>query len=152
VDVAALVLRRKSRQREGVQEAADSGLGNQAGHGGRVSAGYRGGIRNSVMTDQATSSKCRQCGGEIFWHKAKSGKFYPADSATDRRAFHECDGAAPTPSAALRPAAAPAPAPLGASLSERVDALEATVSALVRQLREVGSRVPIDNRDVPFRE
>lgn len=90
------------------------------------------------------TSQCRTCHQPIVWHKSKAGKPYPCDS-DDRRDFHQCSGPKPAPTPAPPP-----PPPLGASLSERVDALESTVTALVRQLRELGTRLPIDDRDVAF--
>jgi len=39
----------------------------------------------------AETSKCKTCGEVIFWHLSqRTGKKYPTDSATDRRAFHMC--------------------------------------------------------------
>jgi hypothetical protein len=98
------------------------------------------------------TSQCRQCGGQIFWHKSKAGKPYPCDS-DDRRDFHKCvpTETRSTPPSAPRPATSPAPRPLlEATPLERLHALELTVAGLVQQVRQLGARLPISSQDVAF--
>ena len=95
-----------------------------------------------------SQSKCRQCGQPIFWHKSRTGKSYPTDSATDRRAFHQCEGSAET-----KPATNPetiTPDYFQPSVEQRLDALEKQVSQLSRTVREVQSRQPITAEDMGF--
>ena len=91
-------------------------------------------------------AQCRKCGAEIHWHKSKSGKSYPTDSAIDRTAFHKCDGAPSSP----QPKAQAALEPIEATLSELVEALESTVAGLVRRLKEFEGRVPVGDQDIPW--
>ena len=87
---------------------------------------------------------CRKCGKQIYWHKSsKTGKNYPTDSATDRRAFHQCA------ETEAQPPAKPITPDFSASLKERVAALEDQVSQLVRTIREVQAR-RIGDSDVAF--
>ncbi len=107
------------------------------------------------MNDEHKPAKCRNCGETIYWQRAKSGKSYPTNSPDDRKDFHNCQGkSAAAPSS---PPAPPAPAtkaappqPLGATLTERVEALESTTAALVRQVRALGARIPLGSEDIPF--
>jgi hypothetical protein len=94
----------------------------------------------------ASTSKCRQCGREIFWHKSKAGKNYPCNSE-DRKDFHQCQtSAAP----ATAPATKAAPQSLETTTDERLEALESTVAALARQVKQLGSRLPITDADIPW--
>jgi hypothetical protein len=97
---------------------------------------------------------CKNCGGTIYWHKSKAGKPYPTDSATDRRAFHQCTGTAPTPPPLTPRTMAPAPpAPkqhIEASLEERVTHLERHVRELFKTISRLDSQRPISADDVGF--
>lgn len=91
-------------------------------------------------------SVCRKCGKTIFWHKsAKTGKSYPTDLPSDRRAFHKCIA---SPAEVEKPPLAPNY--FEPTLDQRVDALEKQVSQLSQTLREVQSRQPITGSDVGF--
>jgi hypothetical protein len=101
------------------------------------------------MSDH-TSRQCNRCNRPIYWHRSKTGRNYPTDSPTDRRAFHECTGPAPAP---LRPqtmAPARAPEPLEATMEERVAHLEQTVAKLVLRFSEAEKQRPIGWDDVGF--
>jgi len=52
---------------------------------------------DNIASDQSKRNPypCRKCGQQIYWHKAASGKHYPTDSATDRKAFHQCKASIP---------------------------------------------------------
>src|SRR5215469_18049047 len=89
---------------------------------------------------------CRKCGQQIFWHKAASGKNYPTDSPTDRKAFHQCEAAQQS----AKPAPAPIPKPITPtyfspepSIEERVAHLEEQVKNLTRTVKAVEARQPI---------
>jgi len=97
------------------------------------------------MTDTASTSKCRKCGKPIFWHKSsRTGKSYPTDSATDRRAFHQCDEQ-PKPANPQ-----PITPSFEATLEQRVESLEKQVAQLTRTIREAEARQPIGDSEVPF--
>jgi len=99
---------------------------------------------NSIPS--ASTSACRNCHKPIFWQKsARTGKSYPTDSATDRRAFHVC-GSVPTPDTPIRPSVES----FEATLSERLEALEERVEQISRTLKAVESRQAITSQDVPF--
>lgn len=95
---------------------------------------------------------CRKCGGQIFWHKAASGKHYPCDSATNRKAFHQCKAAQQAkPAAKAQPAQTPkaiTPDYFEATLDQRVEHLEKQLTALVRTVQEVQHRQAITAEDV----
>lgn len=93
---------------------------------------------------------CRRCGETIYWHKSKSGKNYPSNSADDRRDFHDCPGRRHT-----APAPAPAtverrPVQIETTTEERIQALEEQVSQLHRMFKELRQGVPIGDSDVPW--
>jgi len=92
-----------------------------------------------------SQSKCRKCHAIIYWHKSKTGKPYPTDSATDRRAFHRCEE--PTPEPSPKPIT---PSYFDATLEQRVESLETQVARLTRALQGVESRQPITDQDIPF--
>lgn len=107
-------------------------------------------------TPERNPYKCRKCGAVIYWHRAQSGKNYPCDSATDRRAFHQCQ-AAPVQQPAKNPQTAQTPKALTPSyfnpestLEERVSHLEEQVKNLARTVQAVQARQPIDDKDVAF--
>jgi hypothetical protein len=93
--------------------------------------------------------QCRKCVAQIFWHKSeRTGKFYPCDSADDRRDFHKCAGAQtqkPTAEKPVAPDFDPEP-----SLELRVAHLEQIVNNLIRTVKAVEARQPIDDQDVAF--
>jgi hypothetical protein len=104
------------------------------------------------------ASKCRSCGQEIYWHRAKSGKNYPTNSADNRRDFHQCRNAsssAPSNTQA-RPVtitnAAPVAdsSPLEATVEERVSHLEKQIREMYRLYRELQAKIPITQSDVGF--
>jgi len=90
-------------------------------------------------------SPCRKCGKTIYWHRAQSGKNYPCDSPTDRRAFHKCEALpADTPAKPIIPDYF-----LG-TVEERIAALEKQIAQLTRMVQELGARQPIGDEDVGF--
>ena len=100
--------------------------------------------------------QCRKCGQQIFWHKAASGKHYPCDSATNRRAFHQCVGPTEQPKPKPTPKPQPAqtlkpitPAYFEATVEERVAHLEEQVKNLVRTVKTIEDRQPITDADLP---
>jgi hypothetical protein len=95
-----------------------------------------------------SQSECRKCRKPIFWHKSKTGKHYPTDSATDRRAFHQCDGAAVKQPTRVDPPITPDY--FEATLEQRVDALEKHLAQLSRTVQAVQARQPISDSDVGF--
>jgi len=89
---------------------------------------------------------CRKCGKTIYWHRAQSGKNYPCDSATDRKALHQCtELAEPKPQPITPSYFSPEP-----SIEERIAHLEEQVKNLIRTVKAVESRQPIDMSDVGF--
>jgi hypothetical protein len=102
------------------------------------------------------ASECRNCGQTIYWHRAKSGKNYPTNSPTDRRAFHQCNSA--TPPAPAKPAPPTPPPPKVAelmqpTLEERVAWLEKEVRALRNQQQrssQIAEQNPITDNDLPW--
>lgn len=113
------------------------------------------------MSDHKGSA-CRKCGQTIYWHRAKSGKNYPTDSATDRSAFHNCvptdrtrvhcDPPVKPPQHEASPTGSQAAhsSQLEITLEERVQALETSVERLSRAFSDLYQRLPISNQDVPF--
>jgi hypothetical protein len=112
------------------------------------------------MTNQPSNSTernpypCRKCGKTIYWHKAQSGKNYPWDSATDRKAFHKCE-ANPNSESTMNLAQTPKPLTpdyfdLEPTVEERVAALEKQVLQLTRTIQAVEARQPIGDSEVPF--
>jgi hypothetical protein len=91
---------------------------------------------------------CRKCGKPIYWHKSKTGKNYPCDSATDRRDFHKCE--------ASQQQSAPSPTPptptfdSEPTVEQRLRHLEEQVRSLVRTVKAVEARQPIGDSDVPI--
>jgi len=98
------------------------------------------------MTDIASGSKCRKCGRPIYWHKSKTGRNYPTDSATDRRAFHQCEALA-QPKPVLQPTAT---SDFEETLEGRVESLEKQVAQLARTIQAVQAQQPIGESDVAF--
>jgi len=103
--------------------------------------------RSNVTPNQPERNPypCRKCGKTIYWHKEKSGKNYPCDSATDRRAFHKCEAVPADP-----PAKPIIPDYFLGTVEERIAALEKQVSQLTRTVQEVEKRQPISAEDVGF--
>ena len=97
-------------------------------------------------TPERNPYPCRKCGQQIFWHKAASGKHYPCDSPTDRKAFHQCkaaqQAAKPVEKAPLTPSY------FEPTLEERVTSLETQVSRLTTAVKAVEARQPITAEDV----
>jgi len=95
---------------------------------------------------------CRKCGRTIYWHRAQSGRNYPCDSPTDRKAFHQCG----EPAAALaKPEPVQTQKPITpdyfeATLEQRVESLEKQYAQLNRAVLEIQKRMPIDMSDVGF--
>lgn len=96
-------------------------------------------------------TECRRCGQTIYWHKSKAGKSYPTDSATDRRAFHNCTPTENTPPRAPQPESRPKESPnLEMTLEERVQSLEERMTRLNRSFTELEKRLPITDADIAF--
>ena len=96
-----------------------------------------------------SQSECRKCHNPIFWHKSRrTGKSYPTDSPTDRRAFHKCTGSEESPKP--KGPAPITPSYFEPSIEERLTAVEQQVGDLVRAIRVVEARQPIDGQDVGF--
>jgi len=93
---------------------------------------------------------CRKCGKTIYWHRAQSGKNYPCDSPTDRKAFHQCEAVAAKPAKPVEPPLTPSYFNPEPSIEQRLGHLEQQVAALVRTVQEVQRRQPISAEDVGF--
>jgi hypothetical protein len=92
-----------------------------------------------------SQSECRKCKKPIFWHKSsKTGKNYPCDSATDRRAFHKCEAVPAPPEKPITPDY------FEATIEQRVAALEKQLAQLSRTVQAVQARQPITAEDVGF--
>jgi hypothetical protein len=100
---------------------------------------------------------CRKCGKTIYWHRAKSGKNYPCDSADNPRLFHKCLPATQSPPSPKVEKPKPEVAPLTPSydfnpepsIEQRVEHIEKQLAALVRTVKAVESRQPITDSDLP---
>jgi hypothetical protein len=92
------------------------------------------------------TSECRQCGQQIFWHKSKAGKNYPANSE-DRRDFHQCQ---PKPAT---PPAQPSTPPLRTHTTAPANDLNSQVKVLENAVRSLFLRVDAiekEKSNVPF--